>query len=93
MFCEKEAEGKTIKKARLVTRGYQQEDVGEEVYSPVARMLTISFLLSLSMQLDLFIHQLDVKTAFLNGKLKHPVYMNIPKGLKGNFDGKVCKLY
>lgn len=45
----------------------------------------------------MFIHQLDVKCAFLNGDLPQPVYMKIPKGVELIMDmkdssGKVCKL-
>lgn len=92
VFREKQSDDKTIKKARLVARGYQQKDLSEEVYSPVARMLTIRLLLSLSVENGMHIHQLDVKCAFLNGILKKPVYMHIPEGIQGVAAGKVCKL-
>lgn len=77
IFKEKDLNGVRVKKARLVARGYQQTDFSEEVYAPVSRMVTIRVLFSLAVKDNLVIHQLDVKSAFLNGT---PVYMYIPKG-------------
>ena len=56
-------------KARLVAKGYtQRQGIDyEEVYTPVARMETIRLLISLAAQMKWKIHQLDVKSAFLNG--------------------------
>lgn len=92
VFRKKEVNGQIIRKARLVARGYKQSEVTEIIYSPVARMLSVRILLSLSIQEDMYIHQLDVKCAFLNGFLKQPVYMQIPEGLEGIPAGHVCKL-
>ena len=39
------------------------------------------------------IHQIDVKTAFLNGDLKEKIYMEQPKGFVAlGKEKKVCKL-
>lgn len=54
----------------------------QEIYSPVSRMQTIRVLLSLNVEHDMFIHQLDVKCLFFNGDLPQPVYMEIPKGVE-----------
>ena len=58
-------------KARLVAQGYSQvRGVDYEVvFSPVARYTSVSSLLALANAHDLEIHQMDVKTAFLNGSL------------------------
>ena len=56
-------------KARLVAQGYSQvKGVDyDEVFSPVARTTSMRSLLALANVHDLEIHQMDVKTAFLNG--------------------------
>ena len=64
-----------------------------ETFSPVVKTNSIKVLLALATQYDLEIHQLDVKTAFLNGYIEEDIYMTIPEGfsLPSNSD-LVCKL-
>ena len=82
-------------KARLVAQGYSQKygiDF-DEVFSPVARFATIRTVLALSTLLDLDVHQLDVKTAFLNGSLDDEIYMQQPDGyINKKHPDYVCKL-
>ena len=80
-----------VYKARLVVRGFQQTDYVENVYSPVGKMQTLKILLSHCCKKNLFIEQMDVETAFLNGGIKSEVYVNQPKGYETG-DNKVCKL-
>ena len=82
-------------KARLVAKGYTQKE-GEDffdTYSPVARLTTIRALISLAASYGLIIHQMDVKTAFLNGELDEEIYMDQPDGfVVKDQESKVCKL-
>ena len=50
-------------------------------------------IMALMARYDLELHQMDVKTAFVNGELEEEVYMNQPKAFspKGK-DHMVCKL-
>ncbi|KAG8485549.1 hypothetical protein CXB51_018884 [Gossypium anomalum] len=67
-------------KARLVVKGYSQQygvDF-EETFAPVARLDTIKLLFYLAAQKIWQIHQLDVKSAFLNGFLKEEIYIEQP---------------
>lgn len=48
----------------------------------MARYSTVRFILALSAELGLFVHQMDVTTAFLNGTLHEEVYMEQPEGFK-----------
>ncbi|CAD6949432.1 unnamed protein product, partial [Tilletia controversa] len=61
-------------KARLVAQGFSQT-LGvdyEETYAPVTRLITIRTLLALAVYLGWHVHQLDVVTAYLYGKLDKP---------------------
>ena len=82
-------------KARLVIQGFRQKPGTDyfDTYAPVARISTIRLLIAFAAIHNLIIHQMDVKTAFLNGDLDEYVYMKQPEGfvMPGN-EHKVCKL-
>eukprot|EP00794_Sanderia_malayensis_P002751 gene2751-biopygen2271 len=82
-------------KARLVAQGYSQE-AGidyDELYAPVARYNSIRTVLTIANALYFEIHQMDVKTAFLNGKLEQEIFMKQPDGcINKRYPEKVCKL-
>ncbi|GJV49640.1 retrovirus-related pol polyprotein from transposon TNT 1-94 [Tanacetum coccineum] len=69
-------------KARLVARGYRQEEGinFEESFAPVARLEAIRIFLAFAAYMNMVIYQMDVKTAFLNGILREEVYVSQPDG-------------
>jgi hypothetical protein len=75
------AKGKVEKhKARLVAKGYSQVegiDFGD-IFSPVAKLNSIRFLLSITAAFDLEVEQMDVKTTFLHGDMEEEIYMKQP---------------
>ncbi|KAJ9545152.1 hypothetical protein OSB04_024859 [Centaurea solstitialis] len=82
-------------KARLVAKGFTQTHGidYDETFSPVAMLKSIRTLMAISAYFNYEIWQMDVKTAFLNGKLTEDVYMEQPEGLEDPKNpNKVCKL-
>nr|GEW81692.1 hypothetical protein [Tanacetum cinerariifolium] len=69
-------------KARLVARGYRQEEGidFEESFAPVARIEAIRIFLVFVAHKNMVVYQMDVKTAFLNGNLREEVYVSQPDG-------------
>ncbi|GJY94132.1 putative ribonuclease H-like domain-containing protein [Tanacetum coccineum] len=64
-------------KARLVTQGYTQEEVidYDKVFAHVARIEAIRLFLAYASFKDFVVYQMDVKSAFLYGKIKEEVYV------------------
>ena len=82
-------------KARLVIKGYRQKEGLDyfDTYSPVTRITSIRLVLSIAAIRNLQVHQMDVKTAFLNGELEEEIYMEQPDGFVApGQENKVCKL-
>nr|GEV96878.1 hypothetical protein [Tanacetum cinerariifolium] len=69
-------------KARLVARGYRQEEGidFEESFAPVARLEAIRIFLAYAAHKNMVVYQMDVKTAFLNCNLREEVYVSQPDG-------------
>jgi hypothetical protein len=69
-------------KERLVGKGYTQKKGKDffDAYSPIVRLTIIHVLLTLSTSLRILIHQMDVKTYFLNGQLEEEIYMTQSDG-------------
>jgi len=82
-------------KARLVARGFSQIPGVDfnETYSPTIRLTSIRMILALASKFNLELRQVDVKGAYLNGKLEEEVYMQQPEGfVKKQNEHMVCKL-
>ncbi|GJR75331.1 calcineurin B-like protein 4 [Tanacetum coccineum] len=69
-------------KERLVIKGYRQREGLDyfDTYSPVTRITLIRMVLAIAALRNLEVHQMNVKTAFLNGDLEEEIYMNQPEG-------------
>ena len=81
-------------RARVVAKGFTQIPGidYDETFSPVARFESLRLLLALAALEDWEIHQLDVKSAFLNGVLDE-IYMEQPQGfITPRLENKVCRL-
>ncbi|GJX75321.1 retrovirus-related pol polyprotein from transposon TNT 1-94 [Tanacetum coccineum] len=82
-------------KARLVAQGYNQQEGVEydETFAPIARIKAIRIFLAFSTYMNFIVYQMDVKSAFLNGKLKEEFYVKQHLGFESNeFPNHVCKL-
>ncbi|PNX82538.1 putative retrotransposon Ty1-copia subclass protein, partial [Trifolium pratense] len=82
-------------KARLVAKGYSQREGIDykETFSPVSTKDAFRVVMALVAHFDLELHQMDVKTAFLNGELAEDVYMFQPEGFaEAGKEHLVCKL-
>jgi hypothetical protein len=71
-------------KSRLVAQGFSQKEGidYEETFSPVACLEVIRILLAFSVTKGFKLHQMDVKSAFLNGVLEEEVYVRRPPGFE-----------
>ncbi|GJU94903.1 putative ribonuclease H-like domain-containing protein, partial [Tanacetum coccineum] len=82
-------------KARLVAQGYTQEEGIEydEVIAPDARIEAIRLFLAYASFKDFVVYQMDVKSAFLYGKIEEEVYVYQPLGFEDpNFPDRVYKV-
>eukprot|EP00253_Pinus_taeda_P018359 PITA_18359 len=85
-------------KARLVEKDYSEVsriDFGD-IFSPVAKVVSIRLLLSIVVAFDFKVEQRDVKTAFLHEDLEEEIYMKQPEGFavkgKKELDSKPVKV-
>ena len=82
-------------KARLVARGFTQKPGIDfyETFSLVASLETIRIIITVAAQKKWKISQLDVKSAFLNGKLDEEIYVEQPQGFFVQWgEEKACSL-
>jgi len=80
-------------KAWLVAKGFLQKAGLDynEVFAPVARIETIRLVVVEACFRGWKLHQLDVKSAFLNGSLEEEVYVRQPLGFE--IQGQEEKVY
>ena len=81
--------------SRLVAKGFRQKEGVDfnEVFAPVSKYATLRALLAVAAVDDLEVHQLDIKTAFLNGILEEEVYIEQPTGYEEGGPGIGCRLH
>ena len=81
-------------KARLVARGFLQQyglDY-DEMFSPVANIVTVHVFPALTASKSLNLWQMDDKNAFLNGELDRDVYMEQPGGFVNKLNPKYLQI-
>ncbi|GJZ25127.1 putative ribonuclease H-like domain-containing protein [Tanacetum coccineum] len=82
-------------KARLVAQGYTQEERidYDEVFAPVSRIEAIRLFLAYASFKDFVVYQMDVKSAFLYGKIEEEVYVFQPPRFEDpDFPDRVYKV-
>ncbi|GKB99682.1 putative ribonuclease H-like domain-containing protein, partial [Tanacetum coccineum] len=82
-------------KARLVAQGYTQEEGidYDKVFAPIARIEAIRLFLAYASFKDFVLYQMDVKSAFMYGKIEEEVYVCQPPGFEDpEFPGRVYKV-
>ena len=96
VFKVKTAANGTVErfKARLVAKGYrQQEGIDyDEVFAPVSKYATLRTLLAAVAANNTELHQLDIKTAFLNGTIEEDIYLQQPPGYTEGPNNLACHL-
>ena len=82
-------------KVRLVVKGYSQREGIDfkETFSLVSIKDSLRIIIVIVAHFDLKLHQMDVKTTFLNGYLVKDVYMSQPTGFEEvGKEHTMCKL-
>ena len=90
---KRDSNGKVLKyRARLVAQGFTQLygiDF-QETFAPVARLSSIRTVIALAASEDWELHQMDVKSAYLNSPIDTAIYMRLPPGCSNK--GKVARV-
>lgn len=91
---KRDANGQVARyKARLVARGFTQKEGTDytQTYAPVARFAVVRLLLAMSVIFGWKTRHIDIKSAYLNGKLAEELYMKLPT-LRKNEKARIVKL-
>jgi len=77
-----DVDGNIRHKARYVAKGYSQKENVDyrETFSPTAHMTSVRMLMQAAVDSDLIVHQMDVKTAYLNAPIDCELYVQQPEG-------------
>jgi hypothetical protein len=81
-------------KARLLAKGFKQKEYINyfDTYEPVSRIKSIRVLMTPTSIFYLYVHQMVVKTEFLNSDLDEEVYMKQSKGFVMYMEDAPCPL-
>jgi hypothetical protein len=86
LFKIKHAADESIEKynARFVAHGFSQKEGidYEETFSLVAKYTSIRTIIALAAKMKWKLHQMDLKTSFLNGVIEEEVYIEQPQGFE-----------
>ena len=89
-----DVKGDSCKKARLVAQGFSQVEGIDfnELFSPVVRFESVCLMLALAALHNWFMTGVDVRTAYLYGKLDEEIYMWQPEGFiaRGQESKVIC---
>nr|AAB70784.1 protease/reverse transcriptase [Volvox carteri f. nagariensis] len=91
---KQEPGGEVRYKSRLVVKGFEQRagiDYGE-LFAPTTRAALLRALLAVAAARGMTVHQMDVKTAFLNGDLAEELWMRQPPGYSNGDPSQACRL-
>ncbi|PKI38682.1 hypothetical protein CRG98_040919 [Punica granatum] len=82
-------------KVRLKAKRFTQVEGTDfhETFVPVAKLVTVLCLLTVSLARQWELHQLDVHNAFLHGDLEEEVYMKLSPIFKSSQLNQVCNLH
>jgi hypothetical protein len=82
-------------KAKFVARGFTQTFGVDynKTFAPIAKFVSIRYILALVAIEDMEIHQMEVKITFLNGDLEEEIYMEQPEGFTHERKHLVCKFH
>jgi hypothetical protein len=71
-------------KGKFVAHGFsQKEDIAyEDMFSPVSRYTSLRTIIALAAKMKWKLHQMDVKTTFLNGVIEDEVHIEQPQGFE-----------
>lgn len=81
---KEKADGSNLHKARFVAKGYSQVEGVDytETFAPTANLTSVRAVMQLAAQHDLVLHQMDVKSAYLNAPIDCEIFMEQAEGFE-----------